>query len=432
MISKKNTSSLRRFNMADKTLCGVLALFLVCLVLKSIFPGVVYLEGLLFISEAALVGGIADWFAVTALFEKPLGFKWHTALLPRRRKPFTKACIRMLQTEFLSRKKIYKKICDANLLNKGLQWLAKPENKEYFIHLIIDFLVEKIHHLDVKAAAHAYYPKIAEIMRNESMQHLSERLIDILIRSKNNEVAVNRSLAVLTDYFSGSSGRARVLSFVEAYQRRYTKNGLSGLMLSIALATNTLDPEELTDVIHQRINELLAEASNETSELHARLVKLFDELLTAFEDNEEWIASLNELQGDFIQNGALERVIANTIQNFCDYFLATSGEGNKLHMAITYIMSEEIDKCMDKLNYNEQFKAHINDFVLDMLHRAAIKGEGIILELAQKFLEKLSDEQLNELVYSKVETDMIWIRLNGSIVGGIIGAFVFAVLELAK
>ena len=69
---------------------------------------------------------------------------------------------------------------------------------------------------------------------------------------------------------------------------------------------------------------------------------------------------------------------------------------------------------------------------MDVLHRTALKGEDVILELARKFLEGLSDKQLNELVYNKVETDMIWIRLNGSIVGGIIGAVAFWILKLTN
>ena len=72
------------------------------------------------------------------------------------------------------------------------------------------------------------------------------------------------------------------------------------------------------------------------------------------------------------------------------------------------------------------------DFVLDVVHRSALKGEDVILELARKFLEGLTDKQLNELVYDKVETDMIWIRLNGSIVGGIIGFFAFWLLQLVN
>ena len=114
---------MNKFNTADRVLCIVFLLFLIILGLRIVFPHSLILDFLLFVAEAALVGGIADWFAVTALFKKPLGFPFHTAILPRRRKQFINSCIKMLQTEFLSKKKIYKRICNADLLSKGLVWL---------------------------------------------------------------------------------------------------------------------------------------------------------------------------------------------------------------------------------------------------------------------------------------------------------------------
>ena len=52
----------------------IICLFLVVLALRTLYPQYIIFELLLFCSEASLVGGIADWFAVTALFKKPLGF----------------------------------------------------------------------------------------------------------------------------------------------------------------------------------------------------------------------------------------------------------------------------------------------------------------------------------------------------------------------
>jgi uncharacterized membrane-anchored protein YjiN (DUF445 family) len=91
-------------NKADKTLCIVFVLFLLSLGLHLSYPQNLLADLLLFCSEAALVGGIADWFAVTALFEKPLGFPYHTAILPRRREAFIEASVTLVQQEFFCAK----------------------------------------------------------------------------------------------------------------------------------------------------------------------------------------------------------------------------------------------------------------------------------------------------------------------------------------
>ena len=67
------------WNKADKTLLFAAVLFAFTLCLYLSFPGSVFARCVLFCAEAALVGGVADWFAVTALFEKPLGFPWQAA-----------------------------------------------------------------------------------------------------------------------------------------------------------------------------------------------------------------------------------------------------------------------------------------------------------------------------------------------------------------
>ena len=104
------------WNKADKTLLAAFAAFLMALATHLYCPGNRVAEGFLFCAEAALVGGIADWFAVTALFRKPLGFPYHTAILPRRRAAFVKASVTMVQKEFFSRRKIFRHLERLHLL----------------------------------------------------------------------------------------------------------------------------------------------------------------------------------------------------------------------------------------------------------------------------------------------------------------------------
>ena len=77
-------------NMANKILALVFCLFLLAIWLRVTYRHIPAVEMFYTAMEGALVGGIADWFAITAIFTKPLGFPWHTALLPRHRGLFRK------------------------------------------------------------------------------------------------------------------------------------------------------------------------------------------------------------------------------------------------------------------------------------------------------------------------------------------------------
>ena len=124
---------MNRWNTADTTLLCAALFFLIAVGLKITFPSSVAAEGLLFVSEAALVGGIADWFAVTALFKKPLGFPFHTAILPRRRQDFIKSSVLMVQQEFFSRRTIFKKLGDFKLLPRILDFLSKDSTRKIVV-----------------------------------------------------------------------------------------------------------------------------------------------------------------------------------------------------------------------------------------------------------------------------------------------------------
>ena len=134
----------RNWNKADKTLlaAGVLFLFSLCLHIQ--YPKSLFADGILFCAEAALVGGIADWFAVTALFRKPLGFPYHTAILPRRRKEFTEATGRMLQNEFFSKKNLLRKAKSIDYGEKVGRWLADEANFQLAVQWLNGLFVKNI------------------------------------------------------------------------------------------------------------------------------------------------------------------------------------------------------------------------------------------------------------------------------------------------
>ena len=52
--------------------------------------------------------------------------------------------------------------------------------------------------------------------------------------------------------------------------------------------------------------------------------------------------------------------------------------------------------------------------------------------MVREVMERLTDEQLNHIVYSKIEPDLLWIRMNGSVVGALIGCVLFMVMTAVK
>src|SRR5690349_10729800 len=82
-------------------------------------------------AEAGMVGALADWFAVTALFRRPLGLPIpHTAIIPTRKDSFGDALGSFVGTNFLSEAVVRDKLRRAGIGRRLGEWVARPEHAE--------------------------------------------------------------------------------------------------------------------------------------------------------------------------------------------------------------------------------------------------------------------------------------------------------------
>ena len=102
------------------------AIFVVARLLEPAHPWLAYVRAT---AEAAMVGGVADWFAITALFRHPLGIAIpHTAIIPQRKDRIGRSLGNFVQNNFLSDEILGAKLRAARLSRRGAEWLSRPEN----------------------------------------------------------------------------------------------------------------------------------------------------------------------------------------------------------------------------------------------------------------------------------------------------------------
>ena len=92
----------------------------------------VWEELLFFVIQSALIGSIADWFAVTALFEKPLGFPYHTELLYRHRDEIIDSMTKIISEKLLQPNMWQDKLYQISFIDKLVGWLRGPNGREKF------------------------------------------------------------------------------------------------------------------------------------------------------------------------------------------------------------------------------------------------------------------------------------------------------------
>ncbi len=113
-------------------------------VITSLAPRNVWVDGLRAISEAAMVGALADWFAVVALFRKvPIPFvSRHTAIIPNNKNRIADNLAGFVEEKFLKPESLAAVILKTDPSTHVAQWLKEPANRDYLARHLIKLLPE--------------------------------------------------------------------------------------------------------------------------------------------------------------------------------------------------------------------------------------------------------------------------------------------------
>lgn len=405
----------RKWNCADWMLCAALLLFFIAVYFRIQFGEAIWTEGLLFCSEAALVGGIADWFAVKALFDKPLGISYHTRLIPRRRQQIIEASSAMIKREFFSRK----------ILLQRLKGVSLVEQWEIYFHEEFDkHLKNCIENLwkayisseggltdQARSFIHHYFRQW------DSIAYIKKHLMDVL-HSKEAETALDHCLESVAASLRQEWIEERLQAFVDAFIAERIR-GFWGAMVSLlAQKTELVNIEELSRIFYENIQALFLEIRKDrTHPLRQLFIKNLEESLCKIEEDTDWSVMIYKLQ-DEIATSILSELEAG---DSCKEAVRKMDTVlSRLCIAIKESWKTFLQQPENRQNTERIFR--------DATARMLFEAQSMLDDLVNSTLMEMPEERFNQLFYEKVADDLTWIRLNGCIIGAFIGFLFFCTI----
>lgn len=389
------------------------------------------------VSEAALVGGVADWFAVTALFRKPLGFPYHTAILPRRRDSFIHAIVVMVQKEFFSRRKIFRHIEKIHLLPMLQEFLQKKRTEEQLTGTVLHFIRASFLRKNNKKAISYLSARLKALILREDPSALMSRF-DTLSKANGWDRQILSQIAQLL---------AREGSTEETYQSiRETLAELErekigdGFLSRLLEVTNTVNLDEGTELIQRHTCHVLDELGRTGAPLQENAVVLLHDCLSDMRQDEELLHLARELQERLAQELPIDETLARLFQGMRRHFqmdLKREVDPIEEHMPAFYtqlqnILHLEYQHMLFLVEERPELQKIIAKVLYDLLARSALHAQTLVGVIVGNVLSRLTDDELNHLVYDKVEQDLLWIRVNGSLVGGCIGLLLFICMNIFR
>ena len=423
------------WNKADAALISSALFFLLALYLHLHLPSAFWTDGLLMVSEAALVGGVADWFAVTALFRRPLGFPYHTAILPRRRDSFIHAIVVMVQKEFFSRRKIFRHIEKIHLFPMLQEFLHKEATETRMTGTVLHFIRASFLRKKNKKAIAYLAERLKGILLREDPSELMNRF-DALFRTNEwDRKALVRISHLLAQEVSTEETQQSIRDALAELEREKIGDGFLSRLLEV---TNTVNLDEGAELIQRHTCHVLNELGREYSPLQENAIALLHDCIGDLRQDAELLRLARELQERLACELPIEETLGRLFQGLRKHFqmdLQREVDPIAEHMPAFYthlqsILHVEYQHMLFLIEERTELQKIITKVLYDLLARSALHAQTLVGVIVRNVLSRLTDEELNHLIYDKVEEDLLWIRVNGSLVGGCIGLLLFICMNI--
>ncbi|MDA1579137.1 DUF445 domain-containing protein [Bacillus cereus group sp. BY17LC] len=366
--------------------------------------------------EAGLVGGLADWFAVTALFRHPMGIPIpHTALLPKNRKRVTKGLINTLENEWLTKESITNKVKEMQLAQMVLQ-IAEREMQSDAVKKGIVAIAEKaIVSIDTEKLAVIIEKELKTYLHTINTSNILQVLVDQLVVQEYDEKTLDYILVKVKDWTAQDEARYQLGSLGMKAMENIKVDGF--LQFTLKSFMNIVDEDKVGGILQKfiisNINSL-QDADNSTRQLI--LAKIRQEIINVKENEallqelenwkEKWIANWNATDKikEMLEQVQQKAVVFVNNEEFADKYV------------IPFLQTQ-----MNKIKDDEVTVQKIEDWLQKQVVKLVENNHSKIGKLVQENLDKLDDKTLIEMIENNVGKDLQWIRVNGAVCGFMIG-----------
>lgn len=393
---------------ATLMLVGVALVFVVTRWFESQYPWLGFVRAF---AEAAMVGGIADWFAVTALFRHPLGIPIpHTAIVASRKDRIGTALGNFVQRNFLTREVVAGKIAAMQLGDRAAQWLAQPENSRRL----------------ARHAAHGLSGAVG-VLRDDDVQEMVDRGIVSRLRTMQAAPLMARLFGLLT---TGGRHQALLDDALRLAARFLYENEAM-----IRERVKAESPWWVPGAVDSRVGDkivsgvektLVAVAADPDHPLRQRYDEAVDRFIVSLRENPDTIARFEQIKLDVLAHpgvadfsrdvwGDVKARIATYAERLAD---ETEQEPDQLERWLAGLGQKVLEDPV--------LSAKVNGWVVEIVSYAVEQAREDVAKLISATVAAWDADATSRKIELQIGRDLQFIRINGTIVGGLVGLTLYA------
>jgi uncharacterized membrane-anchored protein YjiN (DUF445 family) len=401
---REEAQRIHRLRAMKRRATGLLVVMAVAFVVITVFGDSTGWSGYLQAAVAAsLVGGVADWFAVTAVFRHPLGVPIpHTAVIVERKDKFGETLGAFVQENFLSSHAMTARLREAHLARRLGEWLADPVHAETVAHHVADAAVQLADTLrdeDVQGVLHEQVrrgletvplaPLAGKVLRGATAEGRHQELLDTVLRG------VGRSLD----------------EHRETLRSRFEEE--SPWWVPTAIDHRIFD--RLLDGLCSFFDSINADPHHE---LRSRLDDWIEQLAGRLEQSPEYRARGEELKGELLDHPELRDWLGSL---WIDAKAALRSQAADADSELRQRLADAIVATGRRVRDDPALAEKVDDVLEWGIRYVGENFHAEIAGLVSGTLARWDAEETSRKLEILLGPDLQFIRINGTVVGGLVG-----------
>jgi uncharacterized membrane-anchored protein YjiN (DUF445 family) len=357
-------------------------------------------------AEASMVGGIADWFAITALFRHPLGIPIpHTAIIASRKDRIGRSLGNFVQNNFLSPEVLTAKLRAAQISRRAAEWLSIPENGR-------------------KAAQHiaSVLTSAGKVVRDEDVHALLDRTVVEPLRQIAIAPVLAKGLALLT---------------VDDRHQQLLERVIQGLLRLVAENEELIRekireespwwlPKLLDDRIHQKVlggieRTLIEVGEDPDHPLRRQFDELLAEWMVQLQESPEVMARAEAIKEQVLDPETSGRLAASLWGELKQILGRQSASDDGVPSPVARSLSALASAALE----DEALLEKIDGWIISAVLRVVEQHRGEVGQLIAQTVSSWDPEETSRRIELLVGRDLQFIRINGTLVGGLVGLLIY-------
>jgi len=360
-------------------------------------------------AEAGMVGALADWFAVVALFRHPLGIPIpHTAIIPNRKNDIGESMSRFVADHFLEPDVVRKKLQNTNLAAFVVTWLQSERGRRSIDDLTVTVLRWALGALHEKRVRRFLSRLSSKQLANVALAPLLGNTLEWLVRGGRHQQILTQVLRYTIVMVHDNRDAIRVKV------KHESPWWLPGFV----------DDRILKKMLERIEHQLFEMALDQDHPLREQFNQWTQDLAHDLKSSPEHRRLGDEFKQQLLANDELQDYLYGL---WCELAGNIESDIKKPESVIRSQLGQWLDGVADELDNDPDMQAWVNAWLVDAITLVVGRNSAQIASLISDTVRSWDGADMSRRVELAIGRDLQFIRINGTLVGGLVGLLIHAI-----